>query len=57
MDGIWMSEIAPVKGQKASAAKIFGQTEKNSVRAYVFRSSPNNGRWFSTPQNIAPIEG
>jgi len=31
---------------------VRGQTEKNSVRAYVFRSSPKNGRWFSTPQNL-----
>jgi hypothetical protein len=33
-----------------------GQTEKHSARADVFRSSPKNGRWFGTPQNITRIE-
>jgi len=33
-----------------------GQTEKHSARADVFRSSPKNGREFSTPQNTMRIE-
>jgi hypothetical protein len=39
---------------RASARNDFfdsiGQTEKHSARADVFRSSPKNGHWFSTPQ-------
>jgi hypothetical protein len=30
-----------------------GQTEKNSARAYIFRSSPKNGHWFSQPKHCA----
>ena len=30
-----------------------GQTEKHSERTDVFRSSPENGRWFSRPKRYA----
>jgi hypothetical protein len=40
----WLS----VQGHESA----MGQTEKHSARAHVFRSSPKNGRWFSTPKTL-----
>src|SRR5450631_3888122 len=34
-----------------------GQTEKYSARADIFRSSSNNGRWFSARKGVTQIDG
>jgi hypothetical protein len=45
-------------GTKEKAVmSALGQTEKYSARADIFRSSSNNGRWFSARKGVTQIDG